>query len=79
MGHRAFYWALDKSGSMDAPKKLGMLAISVMAGLYGIKKDVLGKDNALAAQHYLMAQADAEGLGTCIIGYAQAAPNCSKR
>jgi hypothetical protein len=42
MGHRAFYWALDKSGSMHAPKKLGMLAISVMAGLYGIKKDDFG-------------------------------------
>ncbi len=42
MGHRAFYWALDKSGSMDSPKKLGMLAISVMAGLYGIKKDDFG-------------------------------------
>ena len=41
-GHRAFYWALDKSGSMHAPKKLGMLAISVMAGLYGIKKDDFG-------------------------------------
>jgi hypothetical protein len=41
-GHRAFYWALDKSGSMDSPKKLGMLAISVMAGLYGIKKDDFG-------------------------------------
>lgn len=42
MGHRAFYWALDKSGSMDSPKKLGMLAISVMAGLYGVKKDDFG-------------------------------------
>lgn len=42
MGHRAFFWALDKSGSMDSPKKLGMLAISVMAGLYGIKKDDFG-------------------------------------
>jgi uncharacterized protein with von Willebrand factor type A (vWA) domain len=42
MGHRAFYWALDKSGSMNAPKKLGMLAISVMAGLYGIRKDDFG-------------------------------------
>jgi hypothetical protein len=41
-GHRAFYWALDKSGSMDSPKKLGMLAISVMAGLYGVKKDDFG-------------------------------------
>ncbi len=42
MGHRAFYWALDKSGSMDSPNKLGMLAISVMAGLYGVKKDDFG-------------------------------------
>jgi len=42
MGHRAFFWALDKSGSMDSPKKLGMLAISVMAGLYGIRKDDFG-------------------------------------
>jgi hypothetical protein len=41
-GHRAFYWALDKSGSMNAPEKLGMLAISVMAGLYGVKKDDFG-------------------------------------
>lgn len=41
-GHRAFYWALDKSGSMDAPEKLGMLAISVMAGLYGVQKDDFG-------------------------------------
>ena len=41
-GHRAFYWALDKSGSMDAAEKLGMLAISVMAGLYGVKKDDFG-------------------------------------
>jgi len=42
MGHRAFYWALDKSGSMNAPEKLGMLAISVMAGLYGVQKDDFG-------------------------------------
>lgn len=41
-GHRAFYWALDKSGSMDSPNKLGMLAISVMAGLYGVQKDDFG-------------------------------------
>ncbi|MBS3794422.1 MAG: VWA domain-containing protein [Candidatus Thorarchaeota archaeon] len=41
-GHRAFYWALDKSGSMHHPKKLGMLSISVMAGLYGIQKDDFG-------------------------------------
>ncbi len=41
-GHRAFYWALDKSGSMNAPEKLGMLAISVMAGLYGVQKDDFG-------------------------------------
>ncbi len=41
-GHRAFYWALDKSGSMDSPEKLGMLSISVMAGLYGVQKDDFG-------------------------------------
>lgn len=41
-GHRAFYWALDKSGSMHSPNKLGMLAISVMAGLYGVQKDDFG-------------------------------------
>ena len=41
-GHRAFYWALDKSGSMHSPDKLGMLAISVMAGLYGVQKDDFG-------------------------------------
>ncbi|MFW9834380.1 MAG: vWA domain-containing protein [Candidatus Thorarchaeota archaeon] len=41
-GHRAFYWALDKSGSMNSAEKLGMLAISVMAGLYGIKRDDFG-------------------------------------
>jgi nitroreductase/NAD-dependent dihydropyrimidine dehydrogenase PreA subunit len=42
--------------------------------IYGIEKDIFGKDNALAAQHYLISQAEAMGLGTCIIGYAQAAP-----
>ncbi|MHA2210435.1 MAG: VWA domain-containing protein [Candidatus Thorarchaeota archaeon] len=42
MGHRAFVWALDKSGSMHSPEKLGMLAISVMAGLYGTQKDDFG-------------------------------------
>jgi predicted transcriptional regulator len=41
-GHRAFVWALDKSGSMHSPEKLGMLAISVMAGLYGTQKDDFG-------------------------------------
>jgi len=41
-GHRAFYWALDKSGSMNSAEKLGMLAISVMAGLYGVKRDDFG-------------------------------------
>lgn len=40
----------------------------------GIRQDVFGKDNALAAQHYLMAQAEAMGIGSCIMGYAQAAP-----
>ena len=41
-GHRAFFWALDKSGSMDAAEKLGMLAISVMAGIFGVQKDDFG-------------------------------------
>lgn len=41
-GQRAFFWALDKSGSMDDPTKLGMLSISVMAGLYGIQQDDFG-------------------------------------
>jgi hypothetical protein len=41
-GHRSFVWALDKSGSMHSPEKLGMLAISVMAGLYGVQKDDFG-------------------------------------
>ncbi len=41
-GHRAFYWALDKSGSMDSAEKLGMLSVSVMAGLYGVQKDDFG-------------------------------------
>ncbi len=41
-GQRAFFWALDKSGSMDDPNKLGMLAISVMAGLYGVQQDDFG-------------------------------------
>ncbi|TFF93785.1 hypothetical protein EU546_05790 [Candidatus Thorarchaeota archaeon] len=41
-GQRAFFWALDKSGSMHDPNKLGMLAISVMAGLYGVQQDDFG-------------------------------------
>ncbi len=42
--------------------------------IYGIGRDPLGKDNCLSAQQYLMSQAQAMGLGTCIIGYAQTAP-----
>jgi nitroreductase/NAD-dependent dihydropyrimidine dehydrogenase PreA subunit len=45
----------------------------------GIAQDPFGKDNALAAQHYLMAQAEADGLGSCIMGYAQAAPKILAR
>lgn len=45
----------------------------------GIAPDPFGKDNALAAQHYLMAQAQAMGLGSCIMGYAQAAPKILAR
>ena len=42
--------------------------------IYGIGPDPLGKDNCLSAQQYLMSQAQAMGLGSCIIGYAQTAP-----
>jgi len=45
----------------------------------GIGMDALGKDNALAAQHYLLLQAEAMGLGSCIMGYAQAAPKIVAR
>ncbi len=45
----------------------------------GIARDPLGKDNALAAQHYLLLQAEAAGLGSCIMGYAQAAPKIIAR
>jgi len=41
--------------------------------LYAVAADALGKDNALAAQHYLMLQAQAMGLGSVILGYAQVA------
>ncbi len=41
-GNRCFIWALDKSGSMDSAEKLGMLSISVMAGLYAVQKDDFG-------------------------------------
>ncbi|SFH09429.1 Nitroreductase [Desulfotomaculum arcticum] len=41
--------------------------------IYALKGNVMAKDNCLAAQHYLMLQAQAMGLGTCIIGYATAA------
>jgi len=40
---------------------------------HATKGNVMAKDNCLAAQHYLMLQAQAMGLGTCIIGYATAA------
>ncbi len=45
----------------------------------GIEKDVLGRDNAVAAQHYLMMQAQAMGIGSCVIGYAQSAPKILAR
>jgi len=41
-GHRAFFWALDKSGSMDSSEKLGMLAIAVMAGVFAVQRDDFG-------------------------------------
>ncbi len=37
---------------------------------YGPKGNLVAKDTAVAAQHYLMLQAHAMGLGSCIIGYA---------
>ena len=36
----------------------------------GIGMDANGKDNALAAMHYFMLQAETMGLGTCINGFA---------
>ncbi len=57
-GHRAFYWALDKSGSMHSPDKLGMLAISVMAGLYGVQKDDFGVVLFDSATHVVKQIAD---------------------
>ncbi|MEM2143316.1 MAG: vWA domain-containing protein, partial [Candidatus Thorarchaeota archaeon] len=41
-GQRAFYWALDKSRSMDSAEKLGMLSIAVMAGISAVQKDDFG-------------------------------------
>jgi nitroreductase len=40
----------------------------------GITMDPSGRDHALGAQHYLMLYAETLGLGTCISGYAQSAP-----
>jgi nitroreductase/NAD-dependent dihydropyrimidine dehydrogenase PreA subunit len=41
--------------------------------------NTLSRDNCLAAQHYLMLQAQAMGLGSCIIGYASSAPSALKK
>jgi len=41
--------------------------------IHALKGNVMAKDNCLAAQHYMMLQVQAMGLGTCIIGYATAA------
>lgn len=41
--------------------------------IHAPKGNVMVKDNCLAVQHYLMLQAQAMGLGSCIIGYATAA------
>lgn len=40
----------------------------------GPKGNLVAKETAAAAQHYLMLQGHAEGLGSCIIGYASARP-----
>ncbi|MED4957977.1 nitroreductase family protein [Paenibacillus macerans] len=42
--------------------------------IYGSKGNLMGKDNCLIAQDYLMLQAETMGLGSCIIGYATGAP-----
>jgi hypothetical protein len=41
-GHRAFFWGLDKSGSMDSAEKLGILAMAVMAGVFAVQRDDFG-------------------------------------
>ncbi len=40
----------------------------------GIGIDSNGKDNALAAMHYFMMQAETMGLGTCINGFSSTLP-----
>ena len=57
------------TGEMDNPIFRGAPCVIVIHG-----GAPLGKDNCVAAQHYLMLQAHAMGLATCIIGFAQAAP-----
>jgi nitroreductase len=47
--------------------------------IHGPKADPLARDDCLAAQHYLMLQAHAMGLGTCIIGYATVAARAVQR
>ncbi|MGG6312509.1 nitroreductase family protein [Paenibacillus macerans] len=43
--------------------------------IYASKGNLMGKDNCLTAQDYLMLQAETLGLGSCIIGYATGAPD----
>lgn len=38
------------------------------------KKDMFGKDHALTTMDYFIMQAEAEGLGTCLIGYGMSDP-----
>lgn len=43
--------------------------------IYGSKGNLMGKDNCIIAQDYLMLQAESMGLGSCMIGYATGAPD----
>jgi nitroreductase/NAD-dependent dihydropyrimidine dehydrogenase PreA subunit len=42
--------------------------------IYANKGNLMGKDNCIIAQDYLMLQAETMGLGSCVIGYATGAP-----
>lgn len=42
--------------------------------IYASKGNLMGKDNCIIAQDYLMLQAESLGLGSCVIGYATGAP-----
>lgn len=47
--------------------------------IHAPKADPLSRDDCIGAQHYIMLQAHAMGLGTCIIGYATVAHKAVER